>query len=681
MADTTALVHQGLRKYLNAESRFVSQKKYGRFIYKLAWAVEILAAFIGLSIAWLTGYAAFYEIKNPEFMDYVNAMTGALPFVIIAIIEPTKIPLAAGFYSAKVWRWKFLILLALIALTGVTFETMFNGLERNLSNVTLTIQGEKNHIRSLDDKIATTRAELTGLENATEQLVNEKHTQIIDEQIDKRDIEIGNIQKALDAETSTLRQEMNELVAGRPIVEITDLDKNLERIETKIKNLEIQRDNEIELERKNNSSSINAQKAALQQKIKAKHGQIADINKQMAASREVFDKRFQEGANSFFGSTAKAEKDYKAETESFEKQKSDLNAEISEFTNLLGDSATGVGPVLLEAIGDIRQRYQKKIAPLTKEEAKVQKQRDRLSSERSGSVAKKMEALKAQLSNIEKPLLERREGIVADYTKRISDMEVRKSEELEQLAERKKIIPALEQKIGGWNQERDESLDVKRKKSQQNQVYRLAAMFYSLEDPALVTTEQLKTVAFIWFGSIAFITATIGTVLAIVSFVLQDPEAFVVRRHASLRTLLFTIFIRLSRLLRAILLAWAGFFDKKLLNAFRMMAVGIRRHFHKPRTKVVKVEVEVEKIVEKEVEVTVEKIVYKEVPKEIVRKELVYVPLYSTEQGLLNTDTSLFTKKPPTEDPTEEDPSKVDEDEGASPSDKDSSTQEDARDG
>lgn len=43
MSDSRAFLQQGLKKFLDAESRFVAQRKYGRFIYKIAWAVEILA--------------------------------------------------------------------------------------------------------------------------------------------------------------------------------------------------------------------------------------------------------------------------------------------------------------------------------------------------------------------------------------------------------------------------------------------------------------------------------------------------------------------------------------------------------------------------------------------------------------------------------------------------------------
>ena len=93
-----------------------------------------------------------------------------------------------------------------------------------------------------------------------------------------------------------------------------------------------------------------------------------------------------------------------------------------------------------------------------------------------------------------------------------------------------------------------------------------------------------------------------------------------------------------------------------VLMAFVVKLIAdLRRRIRRPKIKYkfVEKEVEVEKIVEVEVEkivevekevekiVEVDKVVFKEVPKEIVRKEIVYVPLYSTENGTLNTDSVI----------------------------------------
>ena len=190
-------------------------------------------------------------------------------------------------------------------------------------------------------------------------------------------------------------------------------------------------------------------------------------------------------------------------------------------------------------------------------------------------------------------------------------------------------------------------------------------MYYALDDVADVTKEQLKTVATVWFGSIALIVSTIGTVLALISYILTDPEAFVVRKKISLARRaqrityvlsgrLIVVIKSLIDLLKALTTAlisiaeiFRGLIGRPLQRSIRQTLLSIRKRANKPRIVEVPkeiekiVEVEIEKVVEKEVEkivekeVPVEKIVIQEVPKEIIRKELVYVPLYSTEGGLV----------------------------------------------
>jgi len=133
------LMKDGLQDLFSPKQKFQREADYGRKILYVAWAVEILAAMIGLTIAIAVGWDAFKDIENPNTSQILNAVLGALPFLVIAVIEPTKIPLAGGFYKTRIISWKILIFLALVGLTAVTFETMFNGLERNLTNVTKKI--------------------------------------------------------------------------------------------------------------------------------------------------------------------------------------------------------------------------------------------------------------------------------------------------------------------------------------------------------------------------------------------------------------------------------------------------------------------------------------------------------------------------------------------------------------
>ena len=56
-----------------------------------------------------------YNKQTAIASDLLGAIMCALPFVIIAVIEPTKIPLAGGFYKTKIFGWKMFILASLLA--------------------------------------------------------------------------------------------------------------------------------------------------------------------------------------------------------------------------------------------------------------------------------------------------------------------------------------------------------------------------------------------------------------------------------------------------------------------------------------------------------------------------------------------------------------------------------------
>ena len=128
----------------------------------------------------------------------------------------------------------------------------------------------------------------------------------------------------------------------------------------------------------------------------------------------------------------------------------------------------------------------------------------------------------------------------------------------------------------------------------------------------------MKWVSIVWFGSIALIVSTIGTILALISYILRDPEAFVERKKFSLtrriNRLFYLIFWRFNRILLSatnLILAVAklflsfaeifrGLIGQPVQRAIRLALIAYRRRLNKPRIETV--EKEVEKIVEVEVE-------------------------------------------------------------------------------
>ncbi len=139
--------------YSNAGNRFPSipaynekLASYGQWTYRAAWALEITAATIGLATGLVLGYQA--AIAKTEFSSADLALASA-PFFMVALAELTKIPIATLLYTTSSWLWKVILCTFLVALAGITFETVFMGLERAATNRQLQIEAFTQQINVL----------------------------------------------------------------------------------------------------------------------------------------------------------------------------------------------------------------------------------------------------------------------------------------------------------------------------------------------------------------------------------------------------------------------------------------------------------------------------------------------------------------------------------------------------
>ncbi|MFC3321312.1 hypothetical protein [Mesorhizobium cantuariense] len=142
----------------------MSQKlaSYGQWTYRGAWALEIVAAIIGLATGIALSYRGFVANEAADSMDLVLA---SAPFFMIAIAELTKIPIATLLFGAS-WIWKPVILAFLLVLAGITFETVLLGLERastmrevqyaNFANQTKALQQELGNLKAAAESLRNT---------------------------------------------------------------------------------------------------------------------------------------------------------------------------------------------------------------------------------------------------------------------------------------------------------------------------------------------------------------------------------------------------------------------------------------------------------------------------------------------------------------------------------------------
>ena len=104
----------------------INREAIGRRLTRFAWGVEIVAASIGLTIALLVILATrrTLEQSGAEIFAtvYMDMFLGGLPFIVVAMVELTKIPLATACYTAVNRAWKTAFGVALIVLSIITFE-------------------------------------------------------------------------------------------------------------------------------------------------------------------------------------------------------------------------------------------------------------------------------------------------------------------------------------------------------------------------------------------------------------------------------------------------------------------------------------------------------------------------------------------------------------------------------
>lgn len=135
----------------HAATRGLSRK-----LFWFAVAFEALAVAAGLTLA----AAALIEavdaapIRTPSL--YMNAMIGAVPFVLVAITEAAKIPLVCALFNMRHLVWRVVVAAALVAVAVITFESALTGFERAFSARVASVEVLQQELEAIDRRDAVT---------------------------------------------------------------------------------------------------------------------------------------------------------------------------------------------------------------------------------------------------------------------------------------------------------------------------------------------------------------------------------------------------------------------------------------------------------------------------------------------------------------------------------------------
>jgi len=184
-----------------------------------AWGVEIIAVVMGLILAVFAGL----EGSNSGTAAIVIA---CLPFVALSVIELTKIPLIELAFQVHGLAWRMLTIVALLLVTGATFENFVFGFERGFNERTRaaetaeqTVHVKRNAMHLAEDRVPQLQAQQKELEEQRTNLDREMAASRDQAQTDIANARTDDRSPELRTEREKLQSELGE-IAQRRIAEI-----------------------------------------------------------------------------------------------------------------------------------------------------------------------------------------------------------------------------------------------------------------------------------------------------------------------------------------------------------------------------------------------------------------------------------------------------------------------------
>jgi hypothetical protein len=563
----------------------------GTKLIAAAWLVEIAAASIGLFIALLTIYSArdqAIEVSGSlSFVDNMNSILGGLPFFMVAVIELCKIPLATAYFHAGTRFWRLVFLAGLTFLLVITFETMMNGFERFLTTRTIVLNEARDSAKFIRDDISRIESEITQSSSLTLNSIRDAYQNQVDQIESSRAVELReNASSVANAQETYGKGDFKVIQK-----DIDAIDRELDRIEKQLQE-------EMTSVKKGEALKVGSLSRNVEQERVKLRNELKDVKDRLEKLHEAEDAELKE---TFFLGTDSVKQKFAERRAPLETEQLNLIDQIQHLS--LTNQSGAVSQQGAKAIQSAQERYDSRRSQLLK-------QREGLSSRIHSGARKSAAALKPALQALEK----HRGVITKKYDAQSSQARSRFDEQMADLKTREKSIGVLNGQLSVLRVKLQEQRREITRKAQDNQVYRVARWIFDKESAADLTQEEVNTTTLVWFGSLAAITAWTGTLLAFGGLVVKYEHS----RHHHLKDQRTSF--------------------ELLIRSLRRYLIYKRKRAREPEIKIV--ETEVIRTVEVEKEIPVEKVVLRDVPVEVVRKEIIYLPLLTDEEDLVHKNSS-----------------------------------------
>ncbi|MCX2983389.1 hypothetical protein EYC98_21220 [Halieaceae bacterium IMCC14734] len=563
------------------------RKFIGKRLYYFAWMIEICAVAIGLGIAVMQFGTSFDEMQHAKagelrFADYTNMFIAAVPFVMVALVEITKIPFVEAFYKTTSRLWKSIFLISLLFIAFITFESAANGFERNFNALNFSIDSLQKQLVTADETLIE------------KQKRRERAATLTAEKIERDyDERYRSMSGERQSRASTAEDRKREIRASVQTEYSEGLLSQIDSLQSDLQSVRAERAQELDLLRQRVASeSDRAEKdrsAEIRQLAQDYEREQIRLDEVKSESAKEIDK-----ASFFSKSATKKSAEEKTATQS---RKVELARERLESARSNVNSSSGSS----------RQEQQELTARYDAQISDVQAEIRTLNKSYTESIGTREGDIQGQLNGYDEEL----KLIDNKYAEQLKESKEIRERELAQLSDNAAVISNLNSDIDTLNDQRLTLREDINQRVGDNQIYRTAQMFYGTESAADLKRDQVMNIAMIWFGSLATLVALTGIMLAAASLVIRDPRLpnYAPRGRRSL-----------------------GHDMHRLIDSARRLMVQRRRVQRKPIIKEV-----VRNVTQ---EVPVDRVVKTEVPVEIIKREIVHVPFYTNDEKLLNIQNS-----------------------------------------
>jgi len=606
----------------------------GKKLYIMAWAIEIFVAMVGLTMAYIFFQKAGTDTNSVgATSDRSDGIIVALSFVVVAIMEVTKIPLATALYYAGKLNWKILFLVALIFVNFSTFETMVQGFDtfyhKRIKEVN-TVRIEK---ESLEGQILNLSKKKNQSSSIAEKIKNANL------KIDNYNIQIAEVEKQAGDAISNIEKQS---ASANPRIE--SIIKEIKDYQDTVNKKEDQKRDTLLTIKDAKGGLWGAGKGAEQKRIRE---DIARIDVDIRAINLKIDKLRADERNLQGKSVAQSEPEIKNIIQSKNRQISLINSQKDAvFKNELQ-------PLQSEQnkIAQNQNIYNEQQAKLNDSlEAKKDELRSVASDNQVYRFALKIKVLsiwwnswgifsdnaedktKKEITNLEKI----RDRMSNEYSNKVTDLEKKALDAGANIAKIQQIDKDKEFAESNFSNS-IKKIDKQIEDANRNLSNIRTLSFGGSIDESDLTQSDISAAFWLWFGTLSAVISVIGTLIALASLHLQDERMHEIRNRPIKHSL-----AKLMKRLSGLVLFLSRYIFRSAQNLLkpRIVETIIEKE----------VEVEIEKIVDRPI--VEEKIVYQkvEVPKEVTRKEIVHVPLWTQDPDLLNkkydiSDDTTVTKK------------------------------------